>query len=129
MNYFDSSLNELDIVRYHYQRENLRQFRIFVCFISGIIYQCRVCGITFTQQKFLSKHSKKCKDGEFRCTKCFKGFDSKHNLKTHCSRIHKEHRFECQACGKVFNRKFNPNTHMLVIIWTMRVTMRKKIQE
>ena len=99
-----------------------QQLRIFVCFILGIIYQCRVCRLTFSQQKFLSKHSKKCKDGEFKCTQCYKGFASQQNLKTHCSRVHQEHRYECSTCGKVSNQKFNIKTHMLVHSDTMDYT-------
>ena len=99
-----------------------QQLRIFVCFILGIIYQCRVCRFTFSQQKFLSKHSKKCKDGKFKCKQCYKGFASQQNLKTHCSRVHQEHRYECPTCGKVSNRKFNLKTHMLVHSDTMDYT-------
>ena len=99
-----------------------QQLSIFVCFILGIIYQCRVCRFTFSQQKFLSKHSKKCKDGKFKCKQCYKGFASQQNLKTHCSRVHQEHRYECPTCGIVFNWKFNLKTHRLIHSDTMDYT-------
>lgn len=77
---------------------------------------CRFCGKNFKKDSILIRHVDQSHDGQkaFKCMKCNKEFEQRHQLILHI-RIHTgEKPFSCDFCGKSFSQNSARIVHMRV---------------
>eukprot|EP00111_Clytia_hemisphaerica_P002623 TCONS_00007448-protein len=78
-------------------------------------FQCDVCGNSFTQKAYLSKHKDMVHKGikPFKCNACGKYFAQRGDLRVHIAAKHKQEKdFKCYECGKMFPLKRYLKCHM-----------------
>lgn len=77
------------------------------------IITCEVCGLTFTNMKFLTKHKRTHTDFRFKCQHCPRSFRSVSALQGHTDKNHlKVMRHECRFCGRKFWNTANKAKHV-----------------
>ncbi|XP_070708309.1 gastrula zinc finger protein XlCGF57.1-like [Pempheris klunzingeri] len=74
---------------------------------------CGVCGIRFTQEKNLCRHTRlHAREKSYCCRVCMKRFTRNTHLKNHMAVHTGEGQFFCDACGKPFNCKRDFERHV-----------------
>ena len=71
--------------------------------IAEKVFQCHICGKTFTTSKKIRMHRYQVhrSEGTFNCELCGSTFKTKSTLSNHLSWSHGDPSFECEFCSKV----------------------------